>query len=72
MKHFVSFLMASYFKYSNEKSVDDKIHIFFNLPPKTSQRKVKEAPSEKGPTTDVSSAPDSFVMTIFCGGTETR
>lgn len=41
------------------------------LPPNTSQRSVKDAPSEKGPTTDVSVAPDSLVTTIFCGGTET-
>lgn len=41
------------------------------LPPNTSQRRVNEAPSEKGPTTDVSCAPASFEMTIFWGGTET-
>lgn len=42
------------------------------LPPYTSQRNVKEAPSENGPTTDVSWAPDSSEITIFCGGTEKK
>lgn len=33
---------------------------------------MKDAPSEKGPTTDVTVTPASFDTTIFCGGTKQK
>lgn len=42
----------------------------YNLPPITSHRRVKEAPSANGPTTDFSGAPDSSITIICWGGTE--
>lgn len=50
--------------------IEHIIYVF--LPPKTSQRNVKDAPSGNGPTTLVKDAPDSFVITIFWGGTANK